>query len=411
MADTPSPTPSGGRFRRWARRLALAALILALVGAGFVTTVAAVYRSGFGARAEGERLARMQSSPQWTGEAFENPQPLWLETSLTAMLRAYWNKSAHAVPDEDRPLPVIHDLAQASEPLAEDGLRITWLGHSTMLIELGDTVLLTDPVWGERTSPIPWLGPERWYAPPVALDALPELDAIVLSHDHYDHLDEPTMRAFAESTVPIFAPLGLGAHLELWGIPPDRIHELDWWESAPVGPVTLTCTPSRHASGRIGLDYNATLWAGWAMQSAEHRVFFSGDTGLFDGLQEIGERLGPFDVTMIEVGAYDAMWPDWHLGPEQAVIAHQWVRGEVMLPVHWGLFDLALHSWTEPIQRTAAAAATAGVQLVTPPPGGSFTLGDTLPDARWWPSSVPWRSAAEAPVVATDTNGAPARVD
>jgi L-ascorbate metabolism protein UlaG (beta-lactamase superfamily) len=393
------------------KRILLTGLALVALGTIFIASIVFTYRSGFGASAQGERLARMQASPQWVDDAFENPQPLWLETSATVMMRAYWNKSDFAVPAESTVIPVVEDLADHLDALEPDGLRVTWLGHSTMLVEFGNTVILTDPVWSERTSPIPWLGPERWYAPPVGLDALPELDAIVLSHDHYDHLDEPTIRAFADSLVPIYAPLGLGAHLERWGIAADRIHELDWWDTADVGPLTLTCTPSRHASGRTGLDYNATLWAGWAMRSPDHNVYFSGDTGLFDGLQEIGERLGPFDLTMIEVGAYDAMWPDWHLGPEQAVLAHQWVQGDVMLPVHWGLFDLALHSWTEPIVRTWIAAEVANVQLAMPPPGGSFTLDAPFPTEHWWNIYVPTRSAAEAPVVATNANGAPPRTE
>jgi L-ascorbate metabolism protein UlaG (beta-lactamase superfamily) len=209
--------------------------------------------------------------------------------------------------------------------------------------------------------------------------------------------------------VPFFVPLGVGAHLAHWGVPEAQIHELDWWASVAVGPVQVTCTPARHASGRTGLDYNATLWAGWALRSAAHNVFFSGDTGLFDGLKTIGERLGPFDVTMIEVGAYDALWPDWHLGPEQAVLAHTWVDGEVLLPIHWGLFDLALHGWTAPIERTLAAAEAAGVRTALPRPGASFTVGQPLPLDPWWPRDVPWRTAAEAPVIATDANGAPPR--
>jgi L-ascorbate metabolism protein UlaG (beta-lactamase superfamily) len=233
----------------------------------------------------------------------------------------------------------------------------------------------------------------------IALGALPKVDAVLISHDHYDHLDYQTVVELAKQDPLFVVPLGVGAHLEYWGIDPKRIRELDWWQETALGKLRLVATPARHFSGR-GLGADATLWSGWAMIGAERRAYYSGDTAMFEGFQQIGERLGPFDATMIEAGAYDAMWADVHVGPEQAVAAHLAVRGRVLLPVHWGTFDLALHTWVEPMERVLVAAQSENVTVVTPKPGQSIDpLAPPRPE-RWWPS-VPWKKAAEAPVISS----------
>ncbi len=379
---------------RWLRRIALTltAVVLLLAAVVLIDGWAA-----FGTAAEGDRLEVMERSPQWGDGVFENPQPLWNDTE--GMVSRYLSGSDHASPAE--PLPVVAvDPARFDDP-PPTGLRITWLGHSTLILEIDGHRILTDPVWGERTSPLSFIGPRRWYPPPLPLSELPPLDAILLSHDHYDHLDYPTIVALKDLAVPFIAPLGVGAHLAYWGVPEDRILELDWWDRTTVGSLELVCTPSRHASGRHLLDQNATLWASYVLRGPEHRVYFSGDTGLFPGLREIGERLGPFDLIMLEVGAYDRAWPDWHLGPEQAVRAHQLLGGGgPMLPIHWGLFDLALHGWTEPIERVLVAAEAQQVRVLTPRPGQALEPADAPPVECWWPD-VPWQTAAQHPVVAT----------
>ena len=270
-------------------------------------------------------------------------------------------------------------------------------------MEIDGVRVLTDPVWSETAGPAS-VGPRRFYPPPLPLEALPDLDAVVLSHDHYDHLDTPTIIALRERELPFIAPLGVGAHLEAWGVASERIVELDWWEATEIGKLEVTCTPARHASGRGLDDQNRTLWAGYALRGPEHRVYFSGDTGLFPDMKAIGTRLGPFDLTMIEVGAYGQGWPDWHIGPEQAVLAHGWVRGEVLLPIHWGLFNLSAHGWTEPIERVVVAAEQAGATIISPKPGGSVEPERPPTTERWWPA-LPWRTAEEAPIVSTKVDG------
>jgi L-ascorbate metabolism protein UlaG (beta-lactamase superfamily) len=302
-------------------------------------------------------------------------------------------------------LPVLSRTKQDFELHPTSGLRLTWLGHSTLLIELDGLRFLLDPVWGERTSPFTWLGPKRFYAPPLALADLPRLDAVLISHDHYDHLDYPTILHLEALDVPFIVPLGVGAHLHAWGIENDRIIELDWWGEHQLGPVRLVSTPARHFSGRslIMRDQNKTLWTGWALLGSQHRVYYSGDTAMFPGFRDIGERFGPFDVTLIEAGAYNARWADVHLGPEQAVLAHRLVKGKLLIPVHWGLFDLALHGWTEPVERVLVAAREHDVRVITPAPGGSVEPAALAPGVaanRWWPD-LPWKTALEEPAISS----------
>lgn len=385
-----------GRPRRWTRawvRAAGALGLLVSLGAAFMVWDG---WSAFGQSAAGPRRERMERSPQWSGGAFENPQPLW--NDFVGTLGSVFSMSPHATPSA--PIPVERpEPARFSTP-PPSGLRVTWLGHSSVLIEIDGLTVLTDPIWGPRASPYTWVGPARWYEPLIPLEKLPKVDVVLISHDHYDHLDEPTLKAMRNWDTLFITPLGVGAHLAYWGIEQSRIHELDWWEETRVGEVHITCTPARHASGRHLLDQNATLWAGYALVGPKHRAFFSGDTGLFPAMRDIGERLGPFDVTMIEVGAYNRAWPDWHIGPEQAVRAHGMLRGKVLLPIHWGLFNLAMHGWTEPIERVRVAAEAAQVQLVSPPPGRSIEPGAPPPLEPWWPQ-LTWQTAAEHPIVST----------
>jgi L-ascorbate metabolism protein UlaG (beta-lactamase superfamily) len=274
-------------------------------------------------------------------------------------------------------------------------LRATWLGHSTVLLELDGARVLFDAMFSERASPSTIVGPKRFFPPPLALADLPSIDAVVISHDHYDHLDMETIRALAtrQATLRFVVPLGIGAHLERWGVPADRITELEWGEQTALAGrgVTLTATPSRHFSGRRLRDAlgrgNPTLWATWVVTGPSHRAFFSGDTGMFDGFSDIGTQFGPFDLTMIKVGAYGEPWPQIHVNPEEAVRAHSMLRGKVMLPIHWGTFNLAFHAWDEPAERTVAAAQASSATLVMPRPGESVEPSlAARPVEPWWRS-------------------------
>ena len=350
--------------------------------------------TAFGEGASGARLERMQSSPNWRDGVFVNGIPLY-NPFLEAPER-WLDGSEFAKPQQA--LAAVQTDPRVFEQ--HRPLRITWFGHSIALIEFGGKRFLTDPVWSERISPYTWIGPKRWYPPPIALEDLPPIDAVLISHDHYDHLDTPTIKALIGRVGHFVVPLGVGAHLEYWGVAAEQIIELYWWDEIEIAGVQLTATPARHASGRILIDNDRTLWMGFALRTEQHAVYFSGDTGLFPELKDIGDRLGPFDVTLIEVGAYGADWPDWHIGPEQAVLAHNWVRGEVLLPVHWGLFDLARHAWTEPAERVLVAAANAGYRVITPRPGMPVDMQSDKQQEKWWPD-ISWQRADEDPIIAT----------
>jgi L-ascorbate metabolism protein UlaG (beta-lactamase superfamily) len=282
-----------------------------------------------------------------------------------------------------RPLP----LAQP-QPLwaqrPEGPLRVTWLGHSTVLLEMDGFRILTDPVFGERASPLRFAGPKRFHPVPASLDELPELDMVLLSHDHYDHLCRPTMEALAKKSMPIVTSLGVGAHLETFGIAPERITELDWHESTTVKGVRLTATPCQHFSGRGLHDRNTTLWSSWVIQTDQAKVFFSGDTGLTDEFRATGLKYGPFDLVMLEVGAFHPSWGTIHLGPENALKVFEMLGGGTLLPVHWGTFNLALHAWDEPAETLLTLAAEKNLRVITPGIGAVVEPSRLDGPVPWW---------------------------
>jgi L-ascorbate metabolism protein UlaG (beta-lactamase superfamily) len=393
-ARTKSPE---GRARTRRRRFIALAIALASLGGLWLFAYLHV-RDAVGAPSEGDRLSRVTGSPQWKGDRFVNSLPRHDGPFLT-MLGRWFKGVENAEPNV--PLPVEQRVARDFSAPAS-GLRVTWFGHSTLLLEIDGARVLVDPVWGERCSPSTMVGPKRFHAPPISLAELPRPDVVVISHDHYDHLDYPTIVELAKKGALFAVPLGVGAHLEAWGVARDHISELDWWQHASIGSLTLTATPARHFSGRslTMSDQDQTLWAGWAIVGPKHRVFYSGDTAMFPGFREIGQRLGPFDLTLIEVGAYNALWADVHLGPEQAVQAHKDLRGALMLPVHWGTFNLALHPYSEPIERVLTAAKSAGVKIVSPRVGQIVDAASPPAIERWWPK-MPFETAQRAPVVSS----------
>ena len=355
-----------------------------------------------GKKPEGLRLERMKSSPLWAGDAFRNLHPIapgLRDTSGPKVTLSDFLCGGGERRVPRAPLPSVDPRSAWAAPPGT-GLRATWLGHSTVLIEIDGFRVLTDPVWGPRASPSRIAGPKRFQPVPIALRALPAIDLVLVSHDHYDHLDYPTIKELATMGVPFVTSLGVGAHLEAFGVAPERITELDWWEShtLPGSELTVTAAPSQHFSGRGLKDRNATLWSSLAIRGAKHSVFFSGDTGLTSEYATIRERLGPFDLVMLEVGAFHPSWGDIHLGPEHALEAYKLLGGGAFLPVHWGTFSLALHDWDAPAETLLALGPKQGAQLVMP------RLGEAVEPARaeavtpWWREvDVRGRGRAAAP--------------
>ena len=340
-----------------------------------------------GALAKGERLERLTQSPLWDGSRLRNVHPiipgLRDPGAARPTLKDFFCSDLGRRPGA--PLPSVDPRGAWQKP-STSGLRATWLGHSTVLIEIDGYRILTDPVWGNRASPLSMVGPKRFQPVPVRLRDLSTVDAVVISHDHYDHLDYPTIKALAKSDVPFVTSLGVGAHLQAWGIDTERIFELDWWESHRITEtgLTITAAPSQHFSGRGLKDRNLTLWSSMVLQGDTHRVFFSGDTGLTCEYERIQERLGPFDLVMLEVGAFHPSWGDIHLGPANALKAHQYLGGGVLLPIHWGTFSLAMHPWDEPVETLLTLADPDHSHLLLPRLGQPVEPSQRRPVETWW---------------------------
>ncbi len=337
-------------------------------------------------RYAGLRHERVIASPRYRDGRFHNTSDVkpGLSGDRFAIMRDFLFGGARRAPRAPLPFSKPHEAWQRPESVRE--LRVTWLGHSTVLLESGGVRVLTDPVFGDRASPFSFAGPKRFHEAPSSIAELPPLDAVLLSHDHYDHLCRASIRALAERRVPIVTSLGVGHHLEALGVEPACIVELDWWETyvAAGGRLSFTATPAQHFSGRGLSDRNNTLWSSWVVRTDHHAVFFSGDTGLTNELAEVGERLGPFDLTMLEIGAFHPAWGGIHLGPENALEAFDLLGGGTMLPVHWGTFDLGLHPWDEPAETLVTLAAERGRRVVTPRLGEPFVPSRVDGPTCWW---------------------------
>jgi L-ascorbate metabolism protein UlaG (beta-lactamase superfamily) len=342
-------------------------------------------------KSAGLRLERIQASPQVHEGRFHNisnvtPDLKGLAPPLAA---EFMFRGAQRAPRG--PLP-LHDPREAWLKPPDSSLRMTWLGHSTLWIEVDGVNILTDPVFGERASPVSFAGPKRFHPVPAPIASLPPIDVLLLSHNHYDHLCRPSIVELAQRPKHVVTALGVASYLEQLGVPPANIHELDWREQVALPGVRFTATPAQHFSGRGLADRNATLWASWVIETAHHKLFFSGDTGLFPELADIGREYGPFDVTMLEIGAYHPAWGTIHLGPENALLAHEMLRGVKLLPIHWSTFDLALHTWDAPGEELFELAPKRGVQLLLPELGRVFEPSrDEQPTPWWREATAAWR--------------------
>ena len=346
----------------------------------------------FGGSPDPTQLAGRAVAARLTDGRFENLEPTTLMAPRSyphAFYEWLFGKQMRA---PTCPLPLVADTARRLGAPAPSGLRVTWLGHSTTLIEIDGATVLTDPMWSERASPSRWVGPRRFHPPPLALADLPRVDAVLISHEHYDHLDQATVQALAARGLAFHVPLGVGAHLAAWGVPDQQIHEHDWWQAASLpGGVRIVSTPGRHFNGRGVPWRTGALWTSWSIVGPRHRAFFSGDTGPTESMREIAAREGPFDVALIEIGQYHEAWGNIHLGPRGALDAFEALRARTLIPIHWSTFVLAYHAWSEPAEALVRDAEHRGARVSTPLLGEPIepAASPPTPTTAWWRALPP----------------------
>lgn len=323
-------------------------------------------------------------SDHYDGRLFHNTSPVTVTPKGAAykMLREYLKKHPGKEP-LTKPGP-FHTDPEALALAPANDIQVTWIGHATLLLQVEGVTLLTDPVWYKRVSPFSQLGPTRFFDAPISLGGLPPIDAVLLSHDHYDHLDRKTVLQLLRLGIPVITMLGVGKRLLRWGADPKLVTELDWWQVTKVKALEITAAPAQHFSGRTLTDRFSTLWGSFAIRSNQNNIYFGADSGYQKAFATIGDQLGPFDLTLLDSGAYNELWADIHMGPENAVQAHLDLKGKLLMPIHWGTFSLAFHPWKEPVERVIAAASDKGVNLLLPAPGQSRCVGDGPYNSQWW---------------------------
>ncbi len=335
-----------------------------------------------------ERKARIQSSPHSQNGTFVNPNgvssKLFSQETWKVAKDYIFTKRIAPKPLVDLPTHRLHPEQWKNQPAEQ--FSFSWLGHSSILILLENQRILVDPVLEERASPFLWVGPKRFQPAPVTAEELVDIDVVLITHDHYDHLEKSTLVRINKKVERFIVPLGIGALLENWGINPSKITELDCWENYSAGSLKFHATPAVHYASRWLLDANQRLWCSWSIIGKEKRVFISGDSGYFEGFKNIGERLGPFDVTFLKIGAYSdkGTWRALHMTPEEAGQQHLDLRGQLLVPLHWATFDLALHPWYEPIERLVTFSEKESVILITPEVGEKIILQGKPNTDHWW---------------------------
>lgn len=340
----------------------------------------------FGGRVPEQRRKQFEHLPHYNNKRFNYPIPTKMTTSIKEMFPVAWEFiKGNPSRTPSAPIPIVELKRQDFERPAHP--RVIWFGHSAALLQMSGLTILFDPMFGIAPSPVPFIGGKRFGGKlPMKLEDLPQIDYVMLTHDHYDHLDHGSIRALKGKVGHFIVPLGVSNHLIRWGVEADRITELDWWEERELDGLKLACTPARHFSGRGTGDRDSTLWCSWVLHGKDAKVYFSGDSGYGPHFKEIGERYGPFDLTMMECGQYDEKWAAIHMLPEQTVQAHEDVKGKVLIPIHWGGFTLAMHDWTDPAERVTKEAERRGVRLATPMIGESVSIGNSssFPESKWW---------------------------
>lgn len=362
-------------------------LLLLLITGSVLFTVT----PDFGGKVTMEDKLRFEKSGHYKDGIFVNQIETKMEFSfgnLVDVMSDFIKGNPNRSPSGPQPVVKIDSAVIAAN--TGSLTRLTWFGHSAFLLEIEGKTILLDPMLTDSPSPLSFMGPSRYTKElPIEIEKLPYIDAVILSHDHYDHLDYKTIQKIKDKTGAFFMPLGVGIHFREWGIAPEKIYELNWWDEITIDGLTLACTPSRHFSGRGITDRSTTMWGSWVIIGKNKRIYFSGDSGYGPHFKEIGDKYGPFDVAMMECGQYNERWKAIHMMPEETVDAFLDVKGKLLMPIHWGAFTLALHSWTDPIERVTKRAQEVGAAVTTPKIGESIILEEPIfPASRWWETIV-----------------------
>jgi L-ascorbate metabolism protein UlaG (beta-lactamase superfamily) len=360
--------------------LSIVALI-AIVAVLFVN-----FNPEFGGSHSDDDKKRYTASGHYEEEKFQNLIETSMDMDAKGMAKTMWEFMAGGERRQPAaPFPVIY--RESTEISGYQGpARLMWYGHSTFLLQMEGKNILLDPMFGQVAAPHPWLGSNRFNSEmPISIENLPSIDAIIISHDHYDHLDYGSIKSLISKTKHFYLPLGVGAHFREWGVPEEQITEFNWWDEGNIGGIEIAFTPSRHFSGRGVTDQSATLWGSWVIKSSVSKLFFSGDSGYGPHFKEIGEKYGPFDFALMECGQYNKRWAAIHMLPEETAKASQEVGAKVMMPIHWGAFTLSLHQWDDPIKRVVPAAAELNIPVVIPQIGEFVSVNEPSTEYKgWW---------------------------
>jgi len=330
-------------------------------------------------------LAITETSAQFNKGKFHNTPDIKMAgaSEMLGIIKRYITEKRVDIAPENA-IPVTTHSKASLALLSDNELHIIRLGHSSILLKVYGDYWLIDPVFSDRASPFSFIGPKRFHSPPITLNELPDLKAVLISHNHYDHLDKASIKILMDKTQMFYVPLGVKSDLVKWNVKENKIQEFDWWQEENINNTLIAFTPTQHFSGRGLTDGNKTLWGSWVIKTGNDSLYFSGDSGYFDGFKQIGNKYGPFDLTMIETGAYDKDWADVHMTPEQSIQAHIDLKGKIMMPIHNGTFDLAFHSWYDPFEKITAQSKQHWVELTTPIMGQVITSKSDAVENIWW---------------------------
>ncbi len=371
---------------KYIKRMLLVLVTLSVLAViGYLLFVS--YYPSFGGDVSKELQTKYSSSENYKNGAFVNrknvPEDLSFWETVKIARKFFFTKVPNGVPNGNVAVEAVDSVQIADY---QGKTRLVWFGHSAFLLQMAGKNILIDPMFGDVPAPHPMLGGKRFSKQlPIAVEQLPKIDAVIFSHDHYDHLDYESVLKLKDKVEHFYTPLAVGVHLRAWDIEPERIVELDWWQNVTHGDLEFVCTPAQHFSGRKFGNRQSTLWSSWVIRSSSESIFFSGDSGYGPHFKEIGEKYGPFDFAMMECGQYNESWPDIHMFPEETVQAGKDVGAKVVMPIHWGAFKLALHSWTDPAERATAKAKALQIPLVIPKIGAPIELRRSKDsNSDWW---------------------------